>query len=136
VDKIVGADPPKLRAKFNAHISSTTSAPTTQQPNTEADLNKRLEALINQAPVMAFIKGTPDAPQCGFSAKFCKMMKEEGIEFSTFDILTDPQVRAGLKTYSNWPTFPQLYVKGKLVGGLDIVAEMVAEGELKELLEE
>jgi Grx4 family monothiol glutaredoxin len=100
----------------------------------ESSLNQRLESLINRAPIMLFMKGTPEEPRCGFSAKIVKILKENNLSFSSFDILGDEDVRQGLKTYSNWPTFPQLYSKGKLIGGLDIVKELEDNGELLDAL--
>jgi len=97
-------------------------------------LDVKLKNLINKHPVMLFMKGDPETPRCGFSGKTCALLKEHGIEFDTFDILGDEDVRQGLKTYSNWPTFPQIYAKGKLVGGLDILKELADEGTLKEEL--
>lgn len=85
---------------------------------------------------MLFMKGTPDKPRCGFSTKVVNALREEGIDFGSFNILEDEEVRQGLKTYSNWPTFPQLYYKGELLGGCDIVMEMKANGELKSSLSE
>ncbi|KAK4485223.1 hypothetical protein RD792_007851 [Penstemon davidsonii] len=99
-------------------------------------LEDRLKQLINSSPVMLFMKGKPDAPQCGFSSKVVNALKEEGVEFGSFDILTDEEVRQGLKKFSNWPTFPQLYYKGELIGGCDIVLELRNSGELKETLSE
>ncbi|XP_024393607.1 monothiol glutaredoxin-S17 isoform X2 [Physcomitrium patens] len=99
-------------------------------------LESRLENVINQSTTMLFMKGTPDAPRCGFSKKVVNALNEEGIEFGSFDILEDEEVRQGLKTYSNWPTYPQLYYKGELLGGCDIVLEMKANGELKSALTE
>ena len=75
--------------------------------------------------------GSPDAPQCGFSRTLVGLLREENIEFSHFDILRDEEIRAGLKTFSDWPTYPQLYVKGEFIGGLDIIKEMQKEGNLK-----
>ncbi|KAL5225699.1 hypothetical protein ABZP36_012338 [Zizania latifolia] len=98
-------------------------------------LEDRLKALISSAPVMLFMKGTPDAPRCGFSSKVVNALKQAGISFGSFDILSDEEVRQGLKTYSNWPTFPQLYCKSELIGGCDIVLEMEKSGELETLLE-
>lgn len=95
------------------------------------DLNDKLKRLINSAPVMLFMKGTPDAPRCGFSRSIVDILKSEGVEFGSFDILSDEDVRQGLKTYSDWPTYPQLYSKGLLIGGLDIVKEMQQSGPLK-----
>jgi Grx4 family monothiol glutaredoxin len=90
----------------------------------EAALNESLGSLINSAPVLLFMKGTPNDPKCGFSKKAIKLLRDHEIAFSSFDILTDDQVRQGLKKFSNWPTYPQLYVGGKLIGGLDILNEM------------
>ena len=75
-------------------------------------------------------QGTPEAPRCGFTKQLLALLNEQGVQFGSFDILSDPAVREGLKAYSNWPTYPQLYVSGELVGGLDIVKEMAASGEL------
>ncbi|XP_046565593.1 glutaredoxin 3-like [Haliotis rubra] len=80
-----------------------------------------LKQLVSKAPVMLFMKGHPDAPRCGFSKKTVAILGETGVKYDTFDILSDDEVRQGLKTFSNWPTYPQLYVKGELVGGLDII---------------
>lgn len=99
-------------------------------------LEDRLKKLTSSSPVMLFMKGTPDAPRCGFSSKVVNALKEEGIDFGSFDILTDDEVRQGLKVYSNWPTFPQLYYKGELIGGCDIVLELKNNGELKATLSE
>lgn len=103
-------------------------------PMPPLSLEERLRALINQAPVMLFMKGTPDAPKCGFSNTIVGILREAGIEFSSFNILADEEVRQGLKDLSDWPTYPQLYVKGQLAGGLDIVKEMNETGDLKEQL--
>lgn len=99
------------------------------------DLNKRLQSLVSSAPVMIFMKGNPDAPRCGFSKKICEILKKyPSIQFKSFDILEDQEIRQGLKTYSNWPTYPQVYVKGELIGGLDIITELDEEGELESSL--
>ncbi|KAH7545979.1 monothiol glutaredoxin-S17 [Ziziphus jujuba] len=99
-------------------------------------LEDRLRKLIISSPVMLFMKGTPDAPRCGFSSKVVNALREEGLNFGSFDILTDEEVRQGLKVFSNWPTFPQLYYKGELIGGCDIVLELKSNGELKSTLSE
>ena len=78
---------------------------------------------------MLFMKGSPETPKCGFSRSTVELLRKGGVAFSSFDILTDEEVRAGLKTFSDWPTYPQLYVKGKLVGGLDILREMANSEE-------
>ncbi|XVF25814.1 hypothetical protein REPUB_Repub13aG0246000 [Reevesia pubescens] len=99
-------------------------------------LEDRLRSLISSSPVMLFMKGNPDAPRCGFSSKVVNALKEEGVSFGSFDILTDDEVRQGLKVFSNWPTFPQLFYKGELIGGCDIVLELKNNGELQATLSE
>jgi len=99
-----------------------------------ASLDERLKKLTHQAPVMLFMKGTTDAPRCGFSRTAVEMLQAESVQFSTFDILSDEEVRQGLKKFSNWPTYPQLYAEGKLIGGLDILKELKEEGELLDAL--
>eukprot|EP01062_Namystynia_karyoxenos_P062339 TRINITY_DN55234_c0_g1_i1.p1 TRINITY_DN55234_c0_g1~~TRINITY_DN55234_c0_g1_i1.p1 ORF type:complete len:209 (+),score=75.97 TRINITY_DN55234_c0_g1_i1:74-700(+) len=94
------------------------------------DTSARLKALISRDPVMLFMKGNPEAPRCGFSRQIVDILNQEGVKYGTFDILTDEAVRQGLKELSQWPTYPQLYVKGELVGGLDIVKELKEGGEL------
>jgi len=110
--------------------ASTSSAPP------KDPLQQRLEELIHQSRVMLFMKGSPDQPRCGFSAKMVNLLNEVGARFGYFDILEDNNVREGLKKLSNWPTYPQLYVDGKLVGGLDVAQEMHSEGQLAELLQD
>ena len=116
-------------------------------------LNVRLKVLMEQDKVMLFMKGTPDAPRCGFSGKIVKLLQDQNVKYSSFDILSDESVRSGtasprsnhvavpdvlyklgLKVYNDWPTFPQLIVKGEFVGGLDIVQEMVDNGEFEQLV--
>ena len=80
---------------------------------------------------MLFMKGSPSTPKCGFSRQIIEILMANGIPFASFDILTDETIRAGLKTFSDWPTFPQLYVNGDFVGGLDIIKEIANEGDLK-----
>ncbi|EEF43264.1 monothiol glutaredoxin-S17 [Ricinus communis] len=99
-------------------------------------LTSRLESLINSSPVMLFMKGKPDEPKCGFSRKVVDILREEKVNFDSFDILSDDEVRQGLKVYSNWSSYPQLYIKGELIGGSDIVLEMQKSGELKRVLVE
>jgi monothiol glutaredoxin len=98
------------------------------------DLRTRLESLITGKKVMLFMKGSKQFPACGFSNAVVQILKKEGADFDTFNILADAEVRQGLKEYSNWPTYPQLYVDGKFVGGCDIVTEMHQNGELATLL--
>lgn len=103
---------------------------------TENSLDMRLKQLVNMAPVMIFMKGVPDSPQCGFSKTAVKMLREDNVSFGHFNILEDEDVRQGLKKYSDWPTYPQIYVNGELIGGLDILKEMKEEGSLKDQLEQ
>ena len=98
------------------------------------DLRTRIESLIQQNRVMLFMKGTKQFPACGFSNAVVQILKKEGVEFDTFSILADPEVRQGLKEYSSWPTYPQLYVDGKLIGGADIVRDLHQKGELEGLV--
>lgn len=101
---------------------------------TAVDINERIEAQLKDNPVLLYMKGTPDFPQCGFSGQTVAALKSVGKPFAYVNIFEDPEIREGLKTYSNWPTFPQLYVNGELIGGCDIIIDMYQSGELKELL--
>ena len=89
------------------------------------ELNKRLAELVKAAPVMLFMKGTPSTPQCGFSRTLVGLLREKGVRYGFFNILADEDVRQGLKVWADWPTFPQLWMGGELVGGLDIVSRML-----------
>jgi monothiol glutaredoxin len=100
------------------------------------DINERIKEQLENNPVLVYIKGTPDFPQCGFSGQTVAALKAIGRPFSYVNIFDEPEIREGLKTYSNWPTFPQLYVDGELVGGCDIIVEMYHSGELQKLLAE
>jgi len=99
-------------------------------------INERIEQQLKEFPVLVYIKGTPDFPQCGFSAQVVGALKQCETRFAFVNILEDPELRAGLKEYSEWPTFPQLYVKGELLGGCDIIVEMFESGDLKKALDE
>jgi len=99
------------------------------------DVNDRIRQQLSSAPVVLFMKGTPEFPQCGFSAQTAAALRNLGAKFHYVNIFEDPELREGLKRFSNWPTYPQLYVNGELVGGCDIALEMYRNGELKELLE-
>jgi monothiol glutaredoxin len=105
-----------------------------QEANTENELTVRIKSLINSAPVFLFMKGSPEFPQCGFSANVIGLLNHVGVAFKTFDILSDQDIRQGVKEHSNWPTYPQLYVKGQMVGGNDIIMEMYEAGELQDVL--
>ena len=97
-------------------------------------LKSRIQETIGKQRIMLFMKGSPQMPQCGFSAAVVGVLKDEGIPFGSYNILADPELREGLKEYSSWPTYPQLYVDGKLVGGADIVRDLHDKGELGKLL--
>ena len=100
----------------------------------DESLKQRIEQTINKERVMLFMKGNPSMPQCGFSATVVGVLKEVGVPFGSYNILADGELREGLKQYSSWATYPQLYVDGKLVGGCDIVRSLHASGELTALL--
>jgi monothiol glutaredoxin len=98
------------------------------------NINERITGLISSSPIFLFMKGTPDMPMCGFSANVIGILKHLGANFKTFNILEDNEIREGVKRFANWPTYPQLYVAGKLVGGNDIITELYENGELVEVL--
>ena len=100
------------------------------------DVNSLIQSQIDAAPVLLFMKGTPMFPQCGFSARVVQILKASGAPFKTVNVLEDPAIRDGIKSFSNWPTIPQLYVKGEFIGGCDIITEMYQTGELETLLTE
>lgn len=99
-------------------------------------INERIEQQLNEFPVLLYMKGTPDFPQCGFSSQVVNALKQCQKRFAYVNILEDAELRQGLKDYSDWPTFPQLYVKGELLGGCDIVVQMFESGELQKALDE
>jgi monothiol glutaredoxin len=100
------------------------------------DTNERIKQQVTGAPVVLYMKGTPQAPQCGFSALAVQVLNACGVrEFQTYNVLADAEIRQGIKEYANWPTIPQLYVNGEFVGGSDIMREMYQSGELQKLLE-
>ena len=98
------------------------------------DVNQRIEQQLSTYPVLLYMKGTPDFPQCGFSARVVAVLRALEAKFASVNIFEDPEIREGLKAYSNWPTFPQLYVNGELIGGCDIAVEMYESGELADVL--
>src|SRR6202000_1542864 len=100
------------------------------------DVVEQIKSELASSPVVLFMKGTPDFPQCGFSAQTVAALRAVGADFKHINIFEEPEMREALKRYSNWPTYPQLYVNGELVGGCDIALEMYRNGELKKLLSE
>lgn len=99
-----------------------------------AKVQKEIAETVKSNPVVLFMKGTPEAPMCGFSGAVVQILKRKGVPFHAVDVLADNEIREGVKVYADWPTIPQLYVGGEFVGGCDIVREMDAEGALDELL--
>ena len=99
------------------------------------EIQERIRKVIDENSVMLFMKGSPDFPQCGFSGRVVQILEACGAEFGSADVLIDPELREGIKDYSNWPTIPQLYIQGELIGGSDIVMEMHENGELKKKID-
>ena len=100
----------------------------------DPDISERIKSEINSQDVVLFMKGTPVMPQCGFSAAVVGVLSHIGVQFKGVNVLEDEEIREGIKVYSDWPTIPQLYVKGEFMGGCDIVREMYETGELLEML--
>ena len=101
----------------------------------DTQTKERIQTLIQSSPIFVFMKGTKLMPQCGFSNNVVQILNALGMNFETFDVLSDMEIRQGIKDYSEWPTIPQVYVKGEFMGGSDILIEMYNNGELKEKLE-
>ena len=101
-----------------------------------SDANARIAEIVNANDVTLFMKGTALFPQCGFSSRAIAILDHLGVAYETVDVLQDPEIRQGIKAYSDWPTIPQLYVKGEFLGGSDIMMEMFEAGELQQLLDE
>ena len=100
------------------------------------DVAARIADDVRSDPVVLYMKGSPVFPQCGFSAQVVQILSELGVKFQSYDVLSDDDLRQGIKEFSNWPTIPQLYVRGEFVGGCDIVREMYLSGELAELMKD
>lgn len=134
IDRVEGANAADLSKKVAKHASA--DAPKAAGAGAGAgagaakDLNTRLKELVTSAECVAFIKGTPKEPRCGFTRQLVEIFDKHSVNYTSFNILADNEVREGLKVFSNWPTYPQVYVKGELVGGLDIIKELEASGEL------
>jgi monothiol glutaredoxin len=102
----------------------------------DTTVSERISQEVTDNPVVLYMKGTPVFPQCGFSAAVVQILSHLGVKFKGVDVLTDPGIRQGIKEFSNWPTIPQLYVKGEFIGGCDIIREMYETGELQQVLEQ
>ncbi|KAI1661064.1 glutaredoxin [Daldinia decipiens] len=138
LDTVSGSNAAALRKVIETHAPLNPDATNGNKPDTieedsldengdvlspEEELNKRLTGLVSAAPVMLFMKGTPSEPKCGFSRQLVNILRERSVKYGFFNILADDDVRQGLKKFADWPTYPQLWVSGELVGGLDIVKE-------------
>lgn len=136
-----GADQPSSRPATARPAAPTPSAPTWQPPEEEPDsprgsrpVPEFLAEFVRSKPVVIFMKGSPMMPMCGFSANASAILRSYGVDMAHFDVLSDPQVRDGVKEFSQWPTLPQIYVGGEFVGGADILMQMHQSGELKEMI--
>jgi len=130
-DTLTGASAPDLALKVRQNaLTASIHTDAVGAPPAAVPIEERCRQLTSRAPVVLFMKGSPAAPRCGFSRKICELLTEQKVSFDSFDILADEEVRQGLKQFSNWPTYPQLYADGKLLGGLDIVRELAEEDEL------
>ncbi len=118
-------------SSFNILNSEISEIETTDKSQ---NVKSQIESLLKSSKVVLFMKGNAQMPMCGFSANTVSILKNLGVSFKTFNILNDQDIRQGLKDYSNWPTYPQLYINGQLIGGNDIVTEMFKSGELQEFL--
>ena len=99
------------------------------------NVQEQIKNIVEENSVMLFMKGSPDFPQCGFSGRLVQILQACGVQFASADVLSDDQIRQGIKDFSNWPTIPQLYINGEFIGGSDIVTEMYENGELQAKLE-
>jgi monothiol glutaredoxin len=100
----------------------------------DVTIRDKIQQQITGANIVLYMKGSPQMPQCGFSARVTQLLNACGAQFASYDVLADPELRQGLKEFSNWPTFPQLYINGELIGGCDIVTELHQQGELQKLV--
>lgn len=132
LDRVTGANAAILTQKVVAYSSGP--AASNNLANDKEALTKHLKALISRAPIMLFMKGNPNQPRCKFSREIVNILASQGVTYDSFDILSDEIVRQGLKELIQWPTYPQLYINGEFVGGVDIIKELAANGELKQML--
>ena len=98
------------------------------------EIQARIQNMVDEHKIILFMKGNPDQPQCGFSMLASNILKDSGFPFASFNVLSDPSIRTGVKAFGNWPTIPQLYVNGELVGGSDIIKSLYESGEIKDVL--
>ncbi|XP_012259908.1 glutaredoxin-3 isoform X2 [Athalia rosae] len=133
-DRVDGANPAELLTRVKQQMSLKNPISAAEIQKSKEDIEVRLKKLINQAPCMLFMKGNPSNPRCGFSRTIVSILNSHKADYQTFDILQDNEVREGLKKFSDWPTYPQLYLNGELLGGLDIVRELGETGDLEAML--
>ncbi len=132
------AAPPRAEAPTPAQAARPVPPPPVAEPDTgrgEQSVSEFIDGLVKSNKVVLFMKGSPDMPQCGFSANASAILRTYGKPLAHFDVLSDPEVRQGIKDYSQWPTIPQIYVDGEFLGGSDILMQMHQSGELKEAIE-
>jgi monothiol glutaredoxin len=120
---------------FNIINKEATAVPYVEESR-DGSPKERIEKMIHSSPIFIFMKGTPNEPQCGFSFNTVEIFKSIGKPFKTFDVLSDYDIRDGVKEFSNWPTIPQIYVNGEFIGGNDIITEMYQSGELATLIKD
>ncbi|KAI7902466.1 thioredoxin-like protein [Cokeromyces recurvatus] len=130
LDKIEGAK----AAELSNLVSKYAASQNKPSINNDNELEFRLRDLIYRDYIMVFMKGVPEKPRCGFSKQVIELLDGLNVKYSTFNILSDEQVRQGLKVFSDWPTYPQIYVKGELIGGLDLLKEMIQSGEFQQMI--
>ncbi|KAG8212814.1 thioredoxin-like protein [Butyriboletus roseoflavus] len=135
LDKISGADARAVTVSVDTHLGTRAQfdGHATENEESEEELGTRMRRIMQQSPVVLFMKGDPTNPRCGFSSKAVALLREQQVAFTHFDILGDEAVRQGLKKVNDWPTFPQFIVKGEFVGGLDVITEMVSSGEFADV---
>lgn len=124
------------RVAFFSSESHDDFAPKRKAVDSEDEAIRLIEGHVQANPVMLYMKGNPSMPMCGFSKRVSEILQEEGVDFSSVNVLDYPNIREGVKKFSDWPTIPQLFVNGEFIGGCDIITSMHASGELKELLKE
>uniref|UniRef100_A0A0N5AEP6 Thioredoxin domain-containing protein n=1 Tax=Syphacia muris TaxID=451379 RepID=A0A0N5AEP6_9BILA len=127
VDRHNGFNPTEMRSKILTYSFPNDNMERNAEKIAKNDLESRIKELINRSRLMLFMKGTPDAPRCGFSRQMVELLRGLKANFGSFDILEDEEIRQGLKTYSNWQTYPQLYLDGELLGGLDVIREEIKD---------
>ncbi|CAF1083659.1 unnamed protein product [Adineta steineri] len=131
IDRVDGFNQGDLlkKIKYHIHEKAITSTKIESKNDTDINVEKKIKELLSSSPVILFMKGTPTDPQCGFSRQACHILDDNKIKYSTFDVLSDQNIREQLKKHSNWNTYPQLFVDGELIGGLDIMKQMIENGE-------